>query len=374
MTHDNDELRSALRRAAENLEPAAPGFAARASAGGRRRLMRRRAAMSAVGVAGALAIGGTLVANGAFDPSENLQPAAAPAGPATSEAVPDAEQPVPPVEGPCVPADYSSEDPGAGYADVIAPADLPSGVRQLWPADGAPDVSEGSSRYDVAPCSPGWVMLDVDNGVVVREIGFRGPEPRDPELGEDGVRYYSEGEGSRSAAFAVGDDLQMRVDGRGLTRSDVESLVAATTVNDDGTMSVDGWPELGDFEFVDRREDIPATVYEWIASGPEASLTVKSTGESAGWGTAGDQVTEVNGLPAFLRPSGENGQGEAQSEITWSPEAGVVAHLIVADSLDPVAFAESVAPVPADDPRVTAALDAHQDEIDRVDAESTPTR
>jgi hypothetical protein len=375
MTHDDNNLRSALRHAAEDLGPTDPGFAARAAAGGRRRLVRRRVAVSAMGLAGVLAVGGTVVANGAFDPSENMQPAAAPPGDLRGESSPEPEpdQPVPPVEGPCIPGGGGSEDESGGYADLLPPEELPSEILMLWPAETGVAVTEGMSRYEVGPCRPGWVLLDVENDVVVREVGFRGPEPRDPDLGEDGVKYYSETQGSRSAAFAIDADRQLRVDGRGLAQSDLEALVEATMVNDDGTMSVGDWPELAAFEFVERREDMPATVYEWTVSGPEASLTVMATGESGPWGTVGDQVTEVNDRPAFLRPTGDNEQGEPQSEITWSPQDGVVAQLIVADSLDPVAFAEAIAPASADDPRITAALDASQTERDRVDVESTPS-
>lgn len=347
MTRDDDELRSALHAATALLDPPAPGFAARVTTGGRRRLRRRRAAISALGVAGALVVtGGALVANGTFDVTPDVQPAG-------------------PVDGPCVPAD------APGWADMLPPGDLPPGVRLLWPTDSGLDVTEGYARYETGPCGwAGWSFLDVENGVVVREIGFRGPEPLDGRRGS--VTYYSETAGSQSAMWAISDDEQIRVDTRGLTLSEVESLVEATTVHDDGRMSVDGWPGLDSFDFVDRGGHGDATQYEWVVAGPESVLSVVTTNASGPWGAVGDEVAEVHGEPAFIGSGGWNSADETGrvegKKITWSPGDGVVAELIVADGIDPVELAESIEAVPVTDPRVGEALAAWPD----PDATLTP--
>ncbi|TDD64994.1 hypothetical protein E1262_26445 [Jiangella aurantiaca] len=335
MTRDENALRAALTAASVSVDPA-PDVVRRARDGGRRRLRRHRVQVGAASVLTAAAVvSGVVPLLG---------------GPETTTPQPAAPVPAELPTG----VDEGCEDlPGYGYQ--ITPAELPDELRLLWPDDGRMDVDEAWPRMETGACSGELSLAGVDDdGVIERLAVVFGPAPADvvpagtaPGTLVPGPEDHEAGR--RDVAWLLPDGQQLRIDADGFTPAELEALAAAATLTD-GAVDLGGWPAEMGLEYVGESGPARSTWYSWEVAGPQGSLSVQTgSGGIYGWGLVGDRIVDVDGRPAVLRGT---------DRVVWSPAPGAIASLTVAEGLDPLDVAVTVGPVPADDPRVAAAVAA----------------
>ncbi len=165
------------------------------------------------------------------------------------------------------------------------------------------------------------------------------------------------------------DGRDLRVSASGVDQDDVVTALDSLVL--DGTVT---WPEapggvsvLGGWEREPVRAVEPLWYAAWAAptstpgvdgdgSSQQLSLTVSRTDvpwqASVSTVAPRGRVVEVDGVPAHL---GDNGVASVRI-LRWSPAPGVQAFLMGSAGSTPgglVAYGESLAPVPSDDPRIT---------------------
>lgn len=350
MTRDENALRAALTAATTGLDPDGDVLR-RARDGGRRRLRRHRlgaAAASALTAAAVLTGVVPLLGGGSGPETTTQQPASTvPSGLPTGV------------------GEDCADLPGYGYH--VTAAELPDEVRLLWP-DGGLDVREGLPRMETGGCTvDGELSLaDVgDDGVIERLAVVFGPEPADVVPAgtapgslvpgpEDGVA------GRRDLAWLLPDGQQLRIDADGFAPAELADLAATATLKD-GAVDLGNWPAEAGIEHIGPAGPARSSFHEWSVSGSQSSLYVRTTaGSIFGWGLVGDRIVGFGDGIAVLRGT---------DTVVWTPAPGVVASLTVAEGMDPLEVAATVAPVPADDPRVAAAVEA----VPEVEQSETPT-
>ncbi|SDU67464.1 hypothetical protein [Jiangella alkaliphila] len=274
---------------------------------------------------------------------------------------------------PC-PETYADIRDGEVPDPVMEPAGVPEVLRLLWSPDAAPAperaFAEDASAQNAAavqqlagcpdPADQSVLVVQVDGDIVTRSALVL-------RVSDDTVMVTSEAattlaagdtevtversEGFVSAYWESGG-ATWAVRGDELSDDEIAELIQ-TMRTDGGRLDVGDWSVAADAEQLIQgtgRIDRPGD-YSYSAVGPDdLRLTVADEDDSL-WlhARAGSRVTAVAGAMALVLPPA----GDAGAFLAWQPTDGVTATLQgQASEAELLAIAETVGPVPVDEPRL----------------------
>jgi hypothetical protein len=277
----------------------------------------------------------------------------------------------------------ADEFPELGCVDQLNVADVPDEMRLLWSDDAAPAptvafATDQARRAEVlcedgCPLPPGIGLVLVEEGLVTQKIDIvRAATPPPPSrlLEAGGIAINVQrltGRGHYAWWTNGGADFSLFAEPE-LSDDELAELAAATHFRD-GSIDISTWNRAGEFYFTGWAPDKSATngMLGYRAEAGSLSLDERSTHQISNiWNLAllGNHVIEINGNPALVGAEKESGY----TSVRWVPATGVEASLSAptAEISGPdalVQIAETITPVPADDPRLTSAWQAEPDEI-----------
>jgi hypothetical protein len=349
---------------------ASPDLAARARAGGRRRLVRRRS-LTAVGAValGAAAAPVTLAVRSGIGSH---------GGTITLGASPTATDPglyaAPPLPGSRCNEGYAGKAAPATYPDLLllppSTADMHYAfVRNETSGCASPHVALTAIQRDGDSVGAGLVVqgpnapTPVEDGRQGPSIEFSGITGHEPIDGQPGTEYTIPESGRTDGFWTEPDGGQWHAVARGMSASDAVALFNRLEVDGHaGTASVpesaiQGWTVEPPADDVDTGQT-GMVISQWIdAEGHLVDMTVSQTPdrtfqhavESGGQ----ESIVTVRGRPAVLAPTGGNG-GNAYA-LTWqeSKDAEVELAVTGGTASEIKQVAESLVLASADDPRIS---------------------